>query len=281
MRAKLRPDFTTRRRLIAALVFSCASWNAGPAAAEDDGAPEPSSSTTTVPADAPAPFVGVLAAGSGVGQRYVRVPTRLGAHDIEAGFFPVLDVLLAGEFEASRRTIFGAQAHYQTSVGLSARATPPAGAPQETALRSHHVDFGVIGGMRFGESSASVSARLYAGWAFRGLRSVIDIDVPPFTLHGPWVRPELRVPFGSSGIVLRLSPELFVVSYVTSELRHFGATSGVGLAFGGEAAVEVSLNRRFDLTLEYRESRATLSTAWSEKMKDNERFATVRLALKY
>jgi hypothetical protein len=121
---------------------------------------------------------------------------------------------------------------------------------------------------------------LLLGWGFRGLRPVSVTEWPPYTLGGPVLRPELRIAIGDR-VALRLAPELFLVTSVTNELRRLAAAGGVGIALGGEAALDLSLARRLGLTLAYRESDVRLATNWGPKLRDRERFATVAAVLKY
>jgi hypothetical protein len=148
-------------------------------------------------------------------------------------------------------------------------------------MRAHHVDFGLTPGYRFTTSESSVTLQLFAGWALRGLRSVVDTGLPPYTLHGPLLRPELRIPIADGALVLRFAPELLVIAGVTAELRRVGSTSSSGLAFGGEAALDIRIHRVLYLVLTYRESRASIATLWSADLTDTERFATARAVLRY
>ncbi|HKU44854.1 MAG TPA: hypothetical protein VJR89_42135 [Polyangiales bacterium] len=231
-----------------------------------DAEPEPSALAT-------------LAAGTGVGQRQVHVPARRGELQLDSGSFAALDVRLAGEV-VSGSWVFGAQAHYQTSLGVEATTTPPNGVAKQTSLRLHHLDFGLDAGLRFSEAPGAVNVRLFAGWAFRGLRPVIDLDIPPYTLHGPVLRLELRVPIAGL-VALRIAPELFVLAHVSNELRHAADSASAGIALGVEIDLELKLSRRVFAVLGYRESRARVGTAWDTPIADDERFMTGSLGLRY
>jgi hypothetical protein len=256
----------TARMLSAWLVLSCAAVSSSSRAAAD--AP-------------PAPLTAALAVGSGFGQRFVHVPLRSGEQRLESGFFPVLDLRVNAELGVSRRALLGAEGRYQTSVALQARAIPPAGVRREVAARSHHMDLGATAGLRFADSEASVRARLFAGWAFRGFRTVVDIDIPSYSLHGPVLRPELQIPIANGAVVLHVEPEIMFIVHATDELREAAATSSTGFAVGGEAALDIRLSERAAFTLAYRESRARVASAWSANLRDNERFFTARIALRY
>jgi hypothetical protein len=256
------------------------------AEADENGPqPAPESEATTSEATSSAAadpgFVAMLGFGMGVSDRSARLPTRLGERRLDTGLFPALDTSLSADAPFGSHGLLGAHFHYQTSVGLQAAESPPAGTGKASSLRAHHVEFGLTPGYRFTTSASSVSLRVFAGWALRGLRSVVESGLPPYTLHGPLLRPELRIPIADGALVLRFAPELLVITGVTAELRRLGSTSSSGLAFGGEAALDLRLHRIIYLVLTYRESRAALATLWSANLTDTERFATARVVLRY
>ena len=222
-----------------------------------------------------------LGVGAGFGQRSVRLPTRAGDRALAAGIFPALDLLLSGDALLGSHGLLSIRARYQTSLGLTAEQTPPGGVAKRTSLRTHRLELGGSPGFRFAATEDSASLRLFLGWSWRGLRSVLDFDIPPYTLSAFVIRPELRVSLAGGRVVLRFEPELMIVAAVTTELRHLGATAGSGLAFGGEAALEVALGQLVQLALSYRESRATVSSAWAGSFTDIERFATLQVLLRY
>jgi hypothetical protein len=222
-----------------------------------------------------------LGVGVGLGQRRVRLPTRAGNLALDAGPFPALDLFLSGDAVLGSHGLLSARARYQTSLGVTAEQLPPDGVAQRTALRLHHLELGLSPGFRLAASDHSVSLRLFLGWSWRGLRPVVDLDIPPYTLSGVVLRPELRIPLAGGLIVLRFEPELMIVAEVTTELRHVGATAGSGLGFGGEAALEIGLSELVQLALSYRESRVAVPTSWAAHFTDVERFATLQARLAY
>jgi hypothetical protein len=272
-------------------------WAAGAAAPEpaaaDEGPPpttaeaadasgESPDTVPTAPAEQSASaLTAALAAGAGIGQRWVQLPARRGVQRLDSGIFPALDLLVSIELAAGAHWSFGTQTHYQTSLGTDATTTPVNGALKQTSLRTHHLDLGLTAGVRFSDSDAGVSLRLFAGWAFRGLRPVVDIDIPGYSLHGPVLRPELRIPIADGAVVLNIAPELVVLAHLSSELAHAGSTAHAGLSFGGELSLDVRISRRLFASVAYRESHATVSSSWSSDFTDVERFGTARIGLRY
>jgi hypothetical protein len=254
------------------------------AAASSSDEPATAQAARIEPEPEPAPMRALrawLGVGTGIGQRSVRLPTRSGERQLDAGPFPALEVLLRVDAALGSSWRLGAAAHYQTSVAEVIASTPAAGVEKQTSLRTHHVEVGLTPGLRFGTSDASVSLRLFAGWAWRGLRSVANIDIPRYTLDGVVLRPEFSIPLGTDRVILSLAPELLAIVDMTPELRQVGATSHTGLAWAGEAALAVKASRLVGIGLRYRESRATVHSAWSTAMTDNERFVTVQWLLQY
>jgi len=244
---------------------------------EEVSEPEPASNTT----QASGGLAAILGFGVGVGERSVRLPTRAGDRRLDTGPFPALDAQLRADAALGTHGLLGAHVHYQTSVALKAAETPAAGGSKQTSLRSHHVELGLTPGYRFTTSESSVSVRLFAGWAFRGLRPVVDAGVPAYSLHGALLRPELRIPIAGGAVTLHFAPELFVILGVSGELRRVGSTAGTGLALGGEGGLDIRLAETLYLALAYRESRATVKSSWFANLSDTERFVTASALLRY
>jgi hypothetical protein len=259
-----------------------------PRAGVDFARPEPAhEADRSLPAtprvdDAPARMAAAVTLGPGIGSRSVRTPTASGDRSLATGFFPALDLGLGAEFSLSPQAAIDVTVHYQTSIGLHASETElGTGVEKRTSLRSHHLDVGVSPAYRFTASPAGVLLGVFAGWGFRGLRSIVDISIPAYTLHGPVFRPEIRIPIAGNALVLRVAPELMLIVEVSGELRELGNTAASGLSLGGEASLDIRLVALIHLTLAYRESRARLATAWGDALTDDERFGTVSLVLNY
>jgi hypothetical protein len=174
----------------------------------------------------------------------------------------------------------GFAARYQTSLGLQAEETPAGGVSKTTSLRSHHVQVGIVPGLRFAESADAVTLDLLLGWEVRGLRAVVKLSTPGFTLHGPLLRAELAIPIARL-FELRLAPELVYIAGVTQELRELGKFRGGGFGLGGELTLGVSATRWLGFELGYRESHISAPSFFSQAFSDRERFVTLRSILEY
>jgi hypothetical protein len=261
---------------------------AGPAPGTEAPSSEASEPVTGPPADA-APegtedeqsLFAEISAGMGVATRGVSLPTSGGDRKLATGAFPAVDLGLQGYAPIGKHFRFGGGIRYQTSLGLTAHEQPPGGTEKATTARSHHVELGVMPAYRFTDSKESVVVALFAGWAVRGFRPVTPLSLPAYTLHGPVLRPELRLAFAEGHVTLRLGPELIGLISVSHELRNLGNTSGAGIGIGGEGQLTVELVQGLSMALSYRESHLSVSTAWPELFQDVERFATLQAVLQY
>lgn len=266
----------TARHLFASVVWLLAASFEARAAAQVD-----STSTEPIPAEPSASGAyASVAAGSGIGERSLAIPSRRSDRRLSTGVFPAIEVGMQGEI-AVRRWLIGAAASYHTAVGLQAAAIAPrAGNSVDGAqLRSNSLTFGVVPGYRFGRKYESVALRVLVGWAFRSLHTVVDLETPSYSLHGFDLRPELTVPLDHGLIVLRLAPELQLIAGASRALVEVTRAALPGVAFGGEASIQVRLFEGLYAAISYRESYAMLSTAWGSYVRDSERFVTVQLAL--
>jgi hypothetical protein len=227
-------------------------------------------------------FSGAVSLGFGFGQRSVAMPVRAGLYDLTGSPFPAIEIRVAADAPLSERFFLGVHFDYQTSVGSTASQNLVGEADTKTtALRSHRLGFGLEPRYRFSDSPDGVSLGVVVGWGFRGFRPVVDIDIPPYTLNGPVLRPELRIPIGAGWVVLRLAPELFIITGVSPELRQLAAIGGTGVALGIEASIDIRMIERLHAVLAFRESHATASSSWAGDFTDNERFASVSMSLRY
>jgi hypothetical protein len=242
------------------------------------------------PAEAPAAetpealekFSGAVSLGFGFGQRSVAMPVRAGLYELTGSPFPAIEIGVDADAPLSERFFLGLHFDYQTSVGSTVSQNLVGEADTKTtALRSHRLGFGLEPRYRFSDSPDGVSLGVLLGWGFRGFRPVVDIDIPPYTLNGPVLRPELRIPIGAGWVVLRLAPELFVITGISPELRQLAAVGGTGVALGIEASIDVRMIERLHAVVAFRESHATASSSWGGEFTDNERFGTVSMSLRY
>lgn len=224
------------------------------------------------------PVFGVrLGAGGGLGHRAVMAPSRAGDRALDSALFPTVSVSLDGAGELAGRWLLGLRIHYQTSLALQAREQPAAGSGTQTSLRSQRVEVGITPGLRLSASAPGPELRVFAGWGLRSLRAVTAIALPPYTLHGPVLRPELRVPFSNGSAELRIAPELQLVSGISQDLRELSDTASTGLCWGGEIALSIRLGGSARMDLAYREARASVGSAWGRALTDIERFGTLGL----
>ncbi|MEY4580957.1 MAG: hypothetical protein RL701_5660 [Pseudomonadota bacterium] len=237
--------------------------------------------STGAAADDVGTFRAQLGAGVGVAARGVLLPSSVGQRGLSTGLFPALDISLSGQGALTKYWLLGVHARYQTSVFLSSVEVAPGASTHKTSLRAHRLELGVMPGWRFAASADAVSLRVFVGWNWRGLRSVVDTRIPPYTLQGALIRPELRIPVVQRFVFVTLAAEVFWISMLTDELRRVGGTSASGVAFGGQIALDFRLLERLQLSVDYRESRAAISTVWSAAMTDIERFASARLVVCY
>jgi hypothetical protein len=242
------------------------------------------------PAEAPAAetpealekFSGAVSLGFGFGQRSVAMPVRAGLYELTGSPFPAIQIGVDADAPLSERFFLGLHFDYQTSVGSTVSQNLVGEADTKTtALRSHRLGFGLEPRYRFSDSPDGVSLGVLLGWGFRGFRPVVDIDIPPYTLNGPVLRPELRIPIGAGWVVLRLAPELFVITGISPELRQLAAVGGTGVALGIEASIDIRMIERLHAVVAFRESHATASSSWGGEFTDNERFGTVSMSLRY
>lgn len=249
---------------------------------EESGEPEPDAQTPELDEQEPATaFLFELSAGIGGGTRDSDLPTRLGEHQLNTGLFPGVSIGLRLGTTLGAHALLRASADYRTSlglVGLQGTEEQRASA-MSTPLRSHGVGFGIEPGYRFG-GAESVSLIVHLGWYFRGLRPIAQLALPELSWHAAVLRPELHIPF-SRAVTLRLAPELLVVAGLETSLPDATGIAHSGVGYGGEASLDVAVAEPVSLRLEYRESHVSLGTAWARKLTDVERFATLRVLLRY
>jgi hypothetical protein len=219
--------------------------------------------------------------GIGAGQRGVALTdARGGLQSLDTDYYPVLDLGLHGAVSLSSLFSLGLQLRYQTSLGLHAKETPTGRLGEDTSLRSHHVQFGVVPSFRFAESEDAATLQLLLGWAVRGLRSVTDVTIPAFTLHGPLLRAELEIPIGNF-FAVRLAPELLAIVGVSSELRAQAGIDGGGYGLGGEFVIAVRAQPWLAFELSYRQARISLATHRPTAFTDTEQYVTLRSVFQY
>jgi hypothetical protein len=222
-----------------------------------------------------------LNVGGGVGMRGIQVPTsptRLGGNAIDTTFAPALDVSVMLEFalgDSWRLRLGGA---YRTLFALNAAYFTPGGAPASSSLSSHSVVVGSsIGFLTNGEDS--MSWHLFLGWAYRGM-SAAEPTLPSASIQGPAIRPEVHIPFGIAR--LRIAPEFILVVGAQAKLpQNVPGLDSVGFAYGGEVSLDFQLSQTIGLGVQFRESRALVSSYWGTSAVENERYISARLTMKF
>jgi hypothetical protein len=220
-----------------------------------------------------------LSAGLGGAMRQSSLPTRQGVHRLDTGLFTGISIGLRMTAPVATQFLVRASADYRSSLGLQGTELQRA-TEMSTPLRAHSLDFGVAPGYRFAAAD-SVSLLVHVGWHFRGLRPIAQLALSELSWHGAVFRPELIVPFAGGAFTLRLAPELIVIAGLYTTLPDESGLAHTGLAFGGEASLDVRLAAPLALRLDFRESHASFRTAWAQNLSDAERFATLRVVLSY
>jgi hypothetical protein len=226
-------------------------------------------------------LVASVGAGAGVAERRIALPASSGERKFRSGSFAAADLVVHAEGRLRFGFSLSADAHYQTSVGLTASESfADRGAETRTSVRSHHLDLGLAPGYRF-DVGASVDVRMFVGWWMRGLRSVTDLEIPSYSLQGPVFRPELYLGFFQRRMILKVAPELLVVARVSGALRSVARTHAMGYGLGGEISLNIELVPLVALVFAYRESHAFVRTYFDAKVDDTERFATASALLRF
>jgi hypothetical protein len=220
-------------------------------------------------------------AGGGFASRDVRLPTAVAERRVDVGWFPAADLAFDLGLRASERVEFRIDVRYQTSLALTAGEESSASHELRTSVRTHEASVGVSPTYRFTDSTDAVRLGMFAGWAFRGLRPVIELRVPAYSMSGPLARLELEIPLLHGLLALQLRPEAEWLMFVSEAVQNLGATAAAGWALGGEVALRVRLTNAFTLQAAYREVHARVASHWGHDFTDVVRFATLRAVLSY
>jgi hypothetical protein len=220
-------------------------------------------------------------AGGGVASRDVRLPAAAAERRIDVGWFPAVDLAFDLGLRASERVEVRIDVRYQTSLALSAGEESSVGSELRTSVRTHEAAVGVSPTYHFTNSADAVQLGVFAGWGFRGLRPVIELRVPAYSMSGPLARLELEIPLLRRRIALQFRPEAEWLMFVSEAIQNLGATAPVGWALGGEVALRVRLTKAMTLQAAYREVHAQLASHWAHDFTDVVRFVTLRAVLSY
>lgn len=222
--------------------------------------------------EAPSTVYSAVTAGAGVTQRAIEYGSSAGTRTLDSDFVPAFHLrLLAGV--AGARWSFGGQLEYQSSLGADALQAAPKSEGSLTPMRSHSFQVGILPEYHFSAGAESVSLAFFIGYGLRALASDAELLIPRYTLHGPAVRPELRIPLGP--VRLRLAIEAQLVASVSRDLRVSGNLDATGVALGGEASFGVRAADWLVIEASYREAHAFVSSFWPTSFTDVERFITL------
>jgi hypothetical protein len=202
---------------------------------------------------------------------------------LETGLAPALNLRLSGRI-SDQQHFLRVRVGYQTSTGIAAgdRLRVLTTGPATTPVRSHRFEAGIAPGLWLGSSPGGAALGLFIGYGVRALGSVAELLIPRFTLHGPMFRVELELPL-SQLWSLRVAPEGHLIISMTEDLRRAGALDKVGMAYGGEASLQVRVFSRASLRASYRESHAyaRAGTAANAHFVDVERYLVVDAVFRY
>jgi hypothetical protein len=200
---------------------------------------------------------------------------------LDTGFTPAFQIALSAR--SGGRVFLGFDMAYQTSVFATvAQAAPDPRTPASSStIQSHHISVGAVPGLRLGDTRDSASIALFLGYGLRAFASVVELNVPRYTWHGPVARFEFELPLAAGTLLLRLAPEAQWIVGQTSDLRVLARTRSTGFAFGGEASLRLFVTPWIAAAVSYRESRASIGSGWKTSFEDTERFVVIDAFVRY
>jgi hypothetical protein len=217
-------------------------------------------------------------AGVGVGQRSVTLPFQAGTRLLDVGPFLTVDAAVRARLLLSDALHFAVGVRYYTSVALTAESTPSGGVGQATPLRSQRLEIAAGPSFRLGTGETIPWLGLQVGYAAQGLRSLVEITMPRYSISGPLVRADLRAIIADGRVTLWAMPEAQWVASVNDSLTRLHVNRG-GFAVGGELGLSVRINGQFLFEASYRESHTFLGTPEQDNFHDLERIITTRLVV--
>ena len=224
------------------------------------------------PEKAPSTVYGGFSVGAGVGQRVIEYGSSAGIRALDTGLVPVLHLQLNGGV-ASERSSFGGLLEYRSSIGADALQRAPETAGSTTPMRTHAFQLGILPAYRFTDSAQSSSLAVFIGYGLRALASDAELLIPRYTLHGPVLRPVLRLAHGVLSVRVALEAQL--VASISHDLRVSGNLDPTGFSLGGEAALGVRAAEWLAIEVSYREAHALVGSFWATSFADVERFVTL------
>jgi len=259
------------------IALALIAWLAHGAAAE-----EPAPAQQPAPDAPPQLMLFALDAGMGIGTRSYERPYRGQLQELETTPFPAADLALrlrrcSGDCPTAPYAL-DFLLRYQTSIGMQIEAPMLFALPGDVEARASRVELSIAPVFRLGSSAASPSIAVPIGAMLRAFQAEHrDLPLPSYSLFGPHLRVEGRLPLGES-FELRAGPEAQWIAVIGNRLKDEG-TAGSGFGLGFEVAASASLAESFGLELSYRQAHAFASgKGEAADFVDIERFATLQLS---
>lgn len=262
------------RNTLFAIVLGALAWGGGRAAAQAAPAlPEPA---------VPELMTVALDAGLGVGTRSYERPLGMQLQELETTPFLALDLSLrvkrcVSDCPSSRYAL-EFLLRYQSSIAMRVEEPLPFALPGDVKARSSRGELSLAPVFRLGRSGSSPSLALPIGVMLRALQAEHrDLPLPSYSLFGPHLRLEGRLPLGS-WLELRAGPDVQWIAVIGNRLKDDGV-SGSGFAVGVELAASAALTDWLGLELSYRQAHAFASGRGERAdLEDIERYATLALS---
>ena len=215
-----------------------------------------------------------LAAGIGAGTVAFERPTRPGSQLLDGASFAASELALQVHAWPNDSFSLAVTLAYQTSLGLELRLGPQFAVPEDVAMRLQRGELSLAPVIAL-DDERTFALAFPIGAVVRSLvPEVHQYDLPNQDLGSALLRAELWLELASL-VRVQLGPELQWLVAIDSTLRDEGV-HGSGIAFGGQALVELLLGPTWRVAVVYRESRA-YAPAGEWLYHDVERFVTVRV----
>ena len=219
-----------------------------------------------------------LGVGAGVSMRELEVPSFEGPRNLSSGIMPAVQLSLLGRWGDQTQHL-AAHMRYQSSV--HARVSDQIGdqttLPSAVSIRSHAFEAGLQPGLALSHASRPAELDLLLGYAVRAFSTVEVLRIPAFSVHGPLLRAQLRLPL-SSWLTLSLAPEAQLVLGMSRALRELAGLPRSTWGLGAEAALDLNIHSAWTAGLYFRESHVRALSSEGKRWQDVERYVLVRLS---
>jgi hypothetical protein len=212
-----------------------------------------------------------LYGGAGLGARSFEWPGAGQRLAVDTGLFAALEAGIRFLLGIGDSLAIGPAFQYQTSIAHEIEEPHLAGQSDTLRIRSHRFDGTFV--LQIG-SRDGFQITPGVGVAMHNLRpEVHHLRTPNFSLVGPVLRVEFRIPLGP--LALRVAPEAQWL-FTDEPLAEIGV-EGNGPALGAELALEFAIARALALEVAARDVHAWLPAREGSKATDTGFFATTRL----